>query len=429
MLNIIVEQITSLGDGVLMIGSLAYILGVRKGKSKYLVLFMLLQYLCAQYLIQLPVQQFILGIAVNIGMCYVCLKESWRSWCLWSIIIMILYIVSSSVCFPVISLVTGEPMSVLITGNIFTRICSILIARLLLVILIWAAMIQRKNRVYLKWRQWVLSLLILIAAAFILISLLEINLNTGIYGKEQGHILGIFTLQLVILGCCTFLALHISKMNQRMNEGKIVAIQLDKQKAMIEKAYQMQRETRILSHDLKHYAMAWTKLLEEGNVEQAKKQMAGFTGAVSSIGVNVYYIVDNEMLNAVMYEKAQLCRKKDIFVRWQITTSYPKEREMDMAIVFSNLMDNAIRAEENLPEAKRFIGVDCFEVNNIRHFIVSNYIEESVLDRNPQLHTTKEDAENHGLGILSVKKVVNQYGGLIDISEENSRFMAHIACV
>lgn len=58
----------------------------------------------------------------------------------------------------------------------------------------------------------------------ILISLLEINLNTGIYGKEQGHILGIFTLQLVILGCCTFLALHISKMNQRMNEGKIVAI-------------------------------------------------------------------------------------------------------------------------------------------------------------------------------------------------------------
>ena len=85
--------------------------------------------------------------------------------------------------------------------------------------------------------------------------------------------------------------------------------------------------------------------------------------------------------------------------------------------------------EENLPEAKRFIGVDCFEVNNIRHFIVSNYIEESVLDRNPQLHTTKEDAENHGLGILSVKKVVNQYGGLIDISEENSRFMVHIACV
>ena len=271
MLNIIVEQITSLGDGVLMIGSLAYILGVRKGKSKYLVLFMLLQYLCAQYLIQLPVQQFILGIAVNIGMCYVCLKESWRSWCLWSIIIMILYIVSSSVCFPVISLVTGEPMSVLITGNIFTRICSILIARLLLVILIWAAMIQRKNRVYLKWQEWLLILLILIAAAFILISLLEINLNTGIYGKEQGHILGIFTLQLVILGCCTFLALHISKMNQRMNEGKIVAIQLDKQKAMIEKAYQMQRETRILSHDLKHYAMAWTKLLEEGNVEQAKK--------------------------------------------------------------------------------------------------------------------------------------------------------------
>ena len=126
-------------------------------------------------------------------------------------------------------------------------------------------------------------LLILIAAAFILISLLEINLNTGIYGKEQGHILGIFTLQLVILGCCTFLALHISKMNQRMNEGKIVAIQLDKQKAMIEKAYQMQRETRILSHDLKHYAMAWTSFSkkEMWNRQKSRWQVLRVQSAVS----------------------------------------------------------------------------------------------------------------------------------------------------
>lgn len=67
--------------------------------------------------------------------------------------------------------------------------------------------------------------------------------------------------------------------------------------------------------------------------------------------------------------KKRSCAGKGHFVRWQITTSYPKEREMDMAIVFSNLMDNAIRAEENLPEVKRFIGVDCFEVNNIRHLL------------------------------------------------------------
>ena len=429
MLYTIVEQITSLCDAVIMIGSLAYILGVRKEKSKYLVPFIILQYLCAQYLIYMPVQQFILAIAVNVGMCYVCLKEDWLSWCMWSVIIQILYIVASGVCFPVISLITGEPMTALITGNIFTRICSILIARLLLVILIWAVMIQRKNRIYLKWQEWLLILLILIAASFILISLLEINLNTGVYGKEQGHILGIFTLQLVILGCCTFLALHISKMNQRINESKIVAIQLDKQKAMIEKAYQMQRDTKILSHDLKHYAMAWTGLLGNGKVEEAKEQMADFIGVVNSIGTDVYYVVDNEMLNAVMFEKAQICKQKKIRVRWQITTNYPKEREMDMAIVFSNLMDNAIRAEEALPEEKRFIGVECFEVNNIRHFIVTNYIEESVLDRNPSLHTTKEDGENHGLGILSVKKVVEQYEGLMDISEEDSQFMVHIACV
>ena len=38
---------------------------------------------------------------------------------------------------------------------------------------------------YLKWQEGLLILLILIAAAFILISLLEINLNTGLYGKVE----------------------------------------------------------------------------------------------------------------------------------------------------------------------------------------------------------------------------------------------------
>ena len=40
--------------------------------------------------------------------------------------------------------------------------------------------------------------------------------------------------------------------------------------------------------------------------------------------------------------------------------------------------------------------------------------------------TRKENKELHGLGIKSVKKTVNKYNGIMEISSENNEFMVNV---
>ena len=49
--------------------------------------------------------------------------------------------------------------------------------------------------------------------------------------------------------------------------------------------------------------------------------------------------------------------------------------------------------------------------------MVKNTITESVLAKNPELHSSKDET-GHGLGLVQIRKIVEKYNGMIDIYEE-----------
>lgn len=96
-----------------------------------------------------------------------------------------------------------------------------------------------------------------------------------------------------------------------------------------------------------------------------------------------------------------------------------------MAILLSNLLDNAIEAEK-LQTEKQQIALKMFVYKDSMNIIVENYIEESVLQKNPNLKTSKHDKKGHGIGIDSVKELVRRENGTIAFFEENGNFVAHV---
>ena len=56
---------------------------------------------------------------------------------------------------------------------------------------------------------------------------------------------------------------------------------------------------------------------------------------------------------------------------------------------------------------------------------VKNSIDESVLDKNPELVSTKAE-EGHGYGIKQMKNIVEKYDGMIDIYEKNQMFVVSV---
>ena len=100
--------------------------------------------------------------------------------------------------------------------------------------------------------------------------------------------------------------------------------------------------------------------------------------------------------------------------------------DVEMIVILSNLIDNAIEAEELLPRDMRFITVEMIPRPNAISILVKNRILTSVLARNPQLHTTKDCHLTHGIGLKSVKRLVEKKNGMIEINEENQMFFVHI---
>ena len=97
---------------------------------------------------------------------------------------------------------------------------------------------------------------------------------------------------------------------------------------------------------------------------------------------------------------------------------------MELAIVLSNLLDNAMEAE--LTEPQKGIWLHMKVVDTMVNLIVENRIKTSVLENNPHLHTTKEDKLEHGMGIRIVREIVHQLQGFFAVEEVEEKFIVHV---
>ena len=53
-------------------------------------------------------------------------------------------------------------------------------------------------------------------------------------------------------------------------------------------------------------------------------------------------------------------------------------------------------------------------------------VMESVINQKQKFITTKEDKQNHGIGLENVSRTVKKYDGDMRISQENERFIVTI---
>ena len=57
---------------------------------------------------------------------------------------------------------------------------------------------------------------------------------------------------------------------------------------------------------------------------------------------------------------------------------------------------------------------------------VSNRVSEDILETNPDFHSTKGDKDEHGYGIRIIRKIAEQYDGMVDFMVENGEFRASV---
>lgn len=184
------------------------------------------------------------------------------------------------------------------------------------------------------------------------------------------------------------------------------------------------KEMKAVRHDIKNQLLTIFQYADEGKINDIKKYINVLTNSHLSNVLN-YINTDNVEFDAIMNSKIAICNSDNIFIEVKVKEGTDINIQSgDITALFGNLLDNAIEAAKCTKEKR--ISVDIQKNNEYLIISVSNSIEESILDSNKNLETSKKDKELHGIGLQSVRHIVEKYNGMIQFYEEENEFYCHI---
>ncbi len=138
--------------------------------------------------------------------------------------------------------------------------------------------------------------------------------------------------------------------------------------------------------------------------------------------INTNHIIVNTILN----KKYQEALEKGISIVYKINDlSKIQMEDQDIALLLSNLLNNAIAACEKCSERK-LIKLKFFHKREFIIISVRNTFHGQIEYKDGVIQTLEEDKKNHGLGIKNMIRVIEKYDGNYVIEHKNGEFFFSI---
>ncbi len=246
---------------------------------------------------------------------------------------------------------------------------------------------------------------------------------------------GMVSLSAVFLLAANIIVFKINQHDQKKN-AELARMRLLLQKESYSAEHyqamlQRNEEQAIFVHDIKNHLIAIAALngqQEENNNaangQQAEKNAvngrqedkvdAYIQKLLQPQGLyTVSHLCQHELLNAILCHWQQQCMGKGIAFDARVQSQAADFLDdYDMAALFGNLLDNAYEAAVKAPEP--YIEVDVsIKADTVYRMVrvVNSCLEDPFLKYGDSLPTSKPDKQLHGLGLLSVRRVVEKYQG------------------
>ncbi|EPY2305381.1 sensor histidine kinase [Clostridium sporogenes] len=178
--------------------------------------------------------------------------------------------------------------------------------------------------------------------------------------------------------------------------------------------------TKAIKHDLKNHLVTVYSLLQKEKSEEALKHISDIIEVCNS--QEEYVRSGNMAIDSVLNFKLQEARQKNISV--YLNLNIPENIEIPsfhMSIILGNLMDNAIYAVDKL-ESNRYINFKMKYTKGRLIVKIDNPFNGEILINSNKMLTTKGDRNNHGIGIESIKVILQKYDGSMEIQHDDNVF-------
>lgn len=187
-----------------------------------------------------------------------------------------------------------------------------------------------------------------------------------------------------------------------------------------------QEETKAFRHDVKNNLGVVTALMNDGKYEEAAQFIRDMYSQVSALSPKV--VTGDEMLDALISTKLAKITEDGIdFTIDGVADGGFDWKPIDVCTVFANALDNAIEACELLEdEDARFIRLEFRKTRHQRLIILSNSTSQEVdcekLLSGTVNMTTKKKRSLHGYGVRNIRRTLEKYGGMMELSCEDGIF-------
>ena len=396
-------------------------------KKVYIVGWILLNFCIAHFVLLPNIWQSLLGMGVMLLMSCIMLEGRTEQKMLVIIACNVFMILVSMLRGRITFFLSGKSINeISIQGSeSLARVLGIVLTNTLYLVTAYILTCFFHDKIKLKKEEYIIIIIYYII--FLIVVLLSIamsrNVDFSLIWQKTFLILDMlmFIANIIVLK----MIFHINQQNHYEMENALLYMQITQQEKRIREEEKNYREVQLLRHDLKRYLVTYRQLLQEGKYEVIEADIDKILG--KRLNTNHCVYTENTILNAVICEKMEQCSIKNIKIEVQVNADKDMD-SIEYGVVLSNLLDNAIEAEEQEKEENRYICLNIGVEQNMIHLVVSNYISESVLQNNALLETSKKNKQLHGIGLRGVKEFVNNKEGEIEIFEENHMFVVHI-CV
>ena len=212
--------------------------------------------------------------------------------------------------------------------------------------------------------------------------------------------------------------------------NKLISLQLEHQEELYKKRDHYAEILRTYNHDFKSVLTNVSYFLDQGDIQKAKEILKTIDSDIKVIITENQSYSNRLIVDVILNSLAEKCKQANIeFNAECLIPEHLSLTDLSLSRIFGNLANNAYEAcikqdqhDERKITFKSYIKDDFFII-----YTQNSFNGEIIIEHN-RIRTTKQNKKQHGVGIESIKNIVESANGiaLFDVNEEKNMFRFYI---
>ena len=330
-----------------------------------------------------------------------------------SFIYFIVMIVAEFAVMIVLTVATKQTVDYVVQNNETLRQASILISKLIAFYFVEQLIVRFRDYKEVNFH-YMKELTIILISNFILFALAIRAITSPNSLNSNYRILLLMTIGITFVSLIsTYLITKIAQKSRKEMDFQIELNRLEMENKHYEDMSDIVNNLRSLRHDMNNHIGIMLGLVDTKQYEDLKVYLNDIYADASH--ANDFIFLEDKTLSILLNAKIGKATSMDIDMDMDITTSYLPFSTKDTSIIIGNMLDNAIDAASKVIDHPYISLIISKQENHYTICCKNNFLTKPQ-EKNGRFITSKEDADNHGMGIMNIKSAVDRYKGHVTIN-------------